>query len=210
MKSSTLYRWLEWTFQPQTCTEVFPVIGLQEDNTEEITRVYTATFASPEVFEQLERLDANTCMLFTHHPKPQRMNTADPPPQIPQKWLDFLKERHISLFTYHIPLDRNSPFSPGVNLARALGAEPYDSFFEQNLVRMGVVCTSPFSTATELAQAMERIASFDILSPDGIMVAESPLGQELPALPAPYSLYREYRYGKIKVSIYHRAGEEEA
>lgn len=41
MKSSTLYRWLEWTFQPQTCTEVFPVIGLQEDNTEEITRVYT-------------------------------------------------------------------------------------------------------------------------------------------------------------------------
>lgn len=49
MKSSTLYRWLEWTFQPQTCTEVFPVIGLQEDNTEEITRVYTATFASPEV-----------------------------------------------------------------------------------------------------------------------------------------------------------------
>ena len=132
MKSSTLYRWLEWTFQPQTCTEVFPVIGLQEDNTEEITRVYTATFASPEVFEQLERLDANTCMLFTHHPKPQRLNTADPPPQIPQKWLDFLKERRISLFTYHIPLDRNSPFSPGVNLARALGAEPYDSFFEQN------------------------------------------------------------------------------
>ena len=129
MKSSTLYRWLEWTFQPQTCTEVFPVIGLQEDNTEEITRVYTATFASPEVFEQLERLDANTCMLFTHHPKPQRLNTADPPPQIPQKWLDFLKERRISLFTYHIPLDRNSPFSPGVNLARALGAEPYDSFW---------------------------------------------------------------------------------
>ena len=110
-----------------------------------------------QVFEQLERLDANTCMLFTHHPKPQRLNTADPPPQIPQKWLDFLKERRISLFTYHIPLDRNSPFSPGVNLARALGAEPYDSFFEQNLVRMGVVCTSPFSTATELAQAMERV-----------------------------------------------------
>ena len=136
MKSSTLYRYLEWTFQPQTCTEVFPVIGLQEDNTEEITRVYTATFASPEVFEQLERLDANTCMLFTHHPKPQRMNTADPPPQIPQKWLDFLKERHISLFTYHIPLDRNSPFSPGVNLARALGAEPYDSFFAQAMERV--------------------------------------------------------------------------
>ena len=58
MKSSTLYRWLEWTFQPQTCTEVFPVIGLQEDNTEEITRVYTATFASPEVFAGRQHLHA--------------------------------------------------------------------------------------------------------------------------------------------------------
>jgi 16S rRNA (guanine966-N2)-methyltransferase len=57
---------------------------------------------------------------------------------------------------------------------------------------------------------MEKIASFDILSPHGIMVAESALDQALPTLPAPYSLYREYRYGKIKVTIYHRVGEEEA
>ena len=61
-----------------------------------------------------------------------------------------------------------------------------------------------------LEQAMEKIASFDILSPHGIMVAESPQNQTLPELPAPYGLYREYRYGKIKVSIYHRAVEEEA
>ena len=54
MKSSTLYRWLEWTFQPQTCTEVFPVIGLQEDNTEEITRVYTAT---PEIeYDKIDKV----------------------------------------------------------------------------------------------------------------------------------------------------------
>ena len=57
---------------------------------------------------------------------------------------------------------------------------------------------------------MEKIAQLDILSPHGIMVAESPQNQTLPELPAPYGLYREYRYGKIKVSIYHRAVEEEA
>ena len=57
---------------------------------------------------------------------------------------------------------------------------------------------------------MEKIVSFDILSPHGIMVAESAADEALPALPPPYGLYREYRYGKIKVSIYHRAGEEEA
>ncbi len=76
--------------------------------------------------------------------------------------------------------------------------------------RFDIIFLDPPYESGLLAQAMERIASFDILSPDGIMVAESPLGQELPVLSAPYSLYREYRYGKIKVSIYHRAGEEEA
>ena len=76
--------------------------------------------------------------------------------------------------------------------------------------RFDIIFLDPPYESGLLAQAMERIASFDILSPDGIMVAESPLGQELPALSAPYSLYREYRYGKIKVTIYHRAGEEEA
>lgn len=54
MKAETLYQRLAHTFQPDTCTEVFPVIGLQADNAEEIRRVYTATFASPQVFRQLE------------------------------------------------------------------------------------------------------------------------------------------------------------
>ena len=60
-----------------------------------------------------------------------------------------------------------------------------------------------------LERALAHIARFDILSPHGIIVAESPLEKTLPALCAPYSIYREYRYGKIKVTIYHRGGEEE-
>ena len=31
----------------------------------------------------------------------------------------------------------------------------------------------------------------------------------LPELPAPYRLYREYRYGKIRLSVYHRSGNED-
>ena len=60
------------------------------------------------------------------------------------------------------------------------------------------------------SSAATRSPRFDILSPHGIIIAESPQNQALPELPAPYRLYREYRYGKIKVSIYHREGEEEA
>ena len=76
--------------------------------------------------------------------------------------------------------------------------------------RFDIIFLDPPYESGLLEQAMEKIAQFDILSPHGIIIAESPQNQVLPELPAPYSLYREYRYGKIKVSIYHREGEEEA
>ena len=58
-----------------------------------------------------------------------------------------------------------------------------------------------------LERAIAHIARFDILSDRGIIVAESPAEKTLPALSAPYGIYREYRYGKIKVTVYHRSGE---
>ena len=57
-------------------------------------------------------------------------------------------------------------------------------------------------------RAVAHIARFDILASRGIIVAESPADKPLPALGAPYHIYREYRYGKIKVTVYHRDGEE--
>ena len=66
----------------------------------------------------------------------------------------------------------------------------------------------PYETEL-LSQALAHITGFDILAPCGIIVAESPLDKPLSALSAPYGVYREYRYGKIKVTIYHREGEKE-
>ena len=60
-----------------------------------------------------------------------------------------------------------------------------------------------------LEQALEQIAMFDICREHGIIVAESAADKELPTLAAPYSLYREYKYGKIKLTVYHRSGNEE-
>ena len=58
------------------------------------------------------------------------------------------------------------------------------------------------------SMAYLNIARFDILAPDGIMIAESPAEKELPKLSAPYRVAREYRYGRIKVTLYRRDGEE--
>jgi len=57
---------------------------------------------------------------------------------------------------------------------------------------------------TMLENALETIAAIDILSEHGIIVCESPLDKELPDLAAPYRKGRDYRYGQIKVTLYHR------
>lgn len=55
-----------------------------------------------------------------------------------------------------------------------------------------------------LTEALETIAAIDIVSENGIIVCESALDKELPELPEPYEKGREYRYGKIKVTLYRR------
>ena len=60
-----------------------------------------------------------------------------------------------------------------------------------------------------LEQALEMIATFDICRAHGIIVAESAVEKELSPVAPPYRLYREYRYGKIKLTVYHRDGNED-
>jgi len=65
----------------------------------------------------------------------------------------------------------------------------------------------PYADDT-LERAIAHIARFDILAPYGIIVAECPADKALPSLSAPYRVHREYRYGKIKVTVYRRDGEK--
>ena len=61
----------------------------------------------------------------------------------------------------------------------------------------------PYGTGL-LKRALEEIWRFDILRDHGIIICESPVGEETAAPTAPYTLYRTYRYGKIQVAVYRR------
>ena len=74
--------------------------------------------------------------------------------------------------------------------------------------KFDLIFLDPPYAADLLAQAMETITGFDICRQHGIIVAESPADRVLPPVSAPYRLYREYRYGKIKLTVYHRGGNE--
>ena len=62
----------------------------------------------------------------------------------------------------------------------------------------------PYETGA-LERALDTIARIDIVSGNGIIVCESPEDQVLPDLPAPYEKGRQYRYGKIKLTLYRRS-----
>ncbi|QNL43657.1 16S rRNA (guanine(966)-N(2))-methyltransferase RsmD [Oscillibacter hominis] len=74
--------------------------------------------------------------------------------------------------------------------------------------KFDIILLDPPYEAELLEPALAHIARFDILSPHGIIVAESPAGRALPALAPPYGIYRTYRYGKIGLTVYHRDGNE--
>ena len=49
---------------------------------------------------------------------------------------------------------------------------------------------------------LEKINSIDILSEGGIILCESRRETDMPEMRAPYFKRREYRYGKVKLSLY--------
>lgn len=74
--------------------------------------------------------------------------------------------------------------------------------------RFDLIFLDPPYADDTLERALAHITRFDILAPYGIIVAECPSDKELPALDAPYRVHRTYRYGKIKVTVFRRDGEE--
>ncbi len=75
--------------------------------------------------------------------------------------------------------------------------------------KFDLVFLDPPYGASLLEDALESIWTFDICRPHGIIVAESSADKVLPLPAAPYRLYREYRYGQIKLTVYHRDGNED-
>ena len=55
-----------------------------------------------------------------------------------------------------------------------------------------------------LENAIKRITEIDILQSDGIIVAERPLGKELPWEFEGYTRSKDYKYGKILLTIYRK------
>lgn len=131
-------------------------MGLVLDNSKEVRKVYTAVFPSDYVLNKLLSSKEKDILLFTHHPMTWDIRKA---PKVfvdlNKRLLPELRERRISMYTLHVPLDNYGPYSTSVTLARAIGIIPESSFAPYYGSLCGVIGKTDVDTVKELRQRFE-------------------------------------------------------
>ena len=75
--------------------------------------------------------------------------------------------------------------------------DEYTAYLRRCRKKYDIIFLDPPYGGEILRNSLELVKEFDILSPDGIIVCESALEDDI-------SVGREYRYGAIRISIVHR------
>ena len=71
--------------------------------------------------------------------------------------------------------------------------------------RFDVIFLDPPYETSFIEKALNTIIEFDILKENGIIICETKEDRRMPDVSPPYIKGREYRYGRIKVTLYSRA-----
>ena len=133
-------------------------MGLLCDFAQEINRVYTAVFPSDRVL--LEILKHNVCdaMLFLHHPMNWDLSKdPDTAFYVPNpELLKELRERRVSFFNFHYPLDNYSHYSTSKTLAEALGIIVEKPFAEFSGALCGVIGTTDCNNIHDLNEKFSQ------------------------------------------------------
>ncbi len=80
----------------------------------------------------------------------------------------------------------------------------YLQYLNRTREKFGIIFLDPPYAEVFLENAIKRITEIDILCSGGIIVAERPLGKELPWEYEGFTRSRDYRYGKIILTLYRK------
>ena len=132
-------------------------MGLVCDFTDEVNSVYTAVFPSDRVMSYMLANEPCNAMLFLHHPaiwdyrgSPQRWFQMD------NKWVEQCKDRGISIYAIHVPLDNFGLYSTSRSLTAAMDIEIIEPFAEYRGGLAGVIGKSNCKTVAELKDVFTR------------------------------------------------------
>jgi putative NIF3 family GTP cyclohydrolase 1 type 2 len=138
-------------------------IGVMLDNTAEIEKVYTSTFPDTAVLDNILNRNETDILLFCHHAMGYDPTLEGFPfYNIPTDYLKKLKERRISFYVMHIPLDSNGIYSTSVSLAKELKLPITGEFCEYLGCKVGVICETALTRLEDFALHVENIIGHEI------------------------------------------------
>lgn len=164
MKAKELFELMDKDFELSSCVDYWEMkyseyvtegfknksMGLVFDNTETVNKAYTAVFPTYELLDKILSSGERDVLLFTHHPKIWDITKIPAFIDVNEEYLKRLKENRISMYTIHIPLDKNGPYSTSVNLAKRLDIRIEEEFCEDEGVKIGVIGSTDFSLIEQL------------------------------------------------------------
>jgi len=132
-------------------------MGLVCDFTTEINRVYTAVFPSKQVLQGILDDNSQDAMLFVHHPAIWDIRKAPEVfQQMDRELLQELRNRRISIYNLHVPLDHFGPYSTSTTLAKALGIQPGKPFAPYLGSLCGVFGKTHLEKVNDLKKVFEK------------------------------------------------------
>lgn len=81
----------------------------------------------------------------------------------------------------------------------------YMAYLNHCREQFGIILLDPPYAEVFLENALKRITEIDILQSGGIIIAERPVGKELPWDFPNYTRSRDYKYGKTLLTVYRKA-----
>jgi putative NIF3 family GTP cyclohydrolase 1 type 2 len=132
-------------------------MGLVCDNSKKIGKVYTAVFPTDEIMQWILAGGETDALLFVHHPSIWDITKA---PKVFQpmngELLRQFKERRISIYNLHVPLDNFGEHSTSTMLAEALGIDATKPFAPYFGALCGVIGKTDCRTVTELSGRYDK------------------------------------------------------
>jgi len=131
-------------------------MGLVCDFAKDIKEVYTAVFPSDNIMQTILDKGTEDAMLFVHHPSV--WDIKDPKGvfhNMDKTLLQKFKEKKISIYNLHVPLDNFSKYSTSVTLAKVLRIKERTPFAPYFGGLAGVFGKTDHPTVRDLKQSFE-------------------------------------------------------
>jgi putative NIF3 family GTP cyclohydrolase 1 type 2 len=126
-------------------------MGLVCDNSNRIEKVYSAVFPSKRVMQSVLDRNEQNILLFVHHPMVWDIRADNPFQNMDIVLLRQFKERGISVYNLHVPLDNYGEYSISVSFAKALKIEIEKPFGFYYGGLGGVLGQTGFTTVLDLS-----------------------------------------------------------